>query len=200
MAKPVILIHNDIASNFQLQKLERSKLYGCKRRIPVDEDGEPCVRASLTEDGEVIILSGMAAQGWFDDLGRQVEASEIGAQSSDGIALELVLSTLGVSQPLEGLVSPMEVLDLAVSSVYQLTADTISDELAASLTSGEVWRFRFNYRSDFLAETAYLLANDAGIFALIGQPATAPYLQLNAIPPVEAAEGEDTEDVDFEML
>ncbi|PSI00585.1 MULTISPECIES: hypothetical protein [Synechococcus] len=200
MAKPVILIHNDIASNFQLQKLERSKLYGCKRRIPVDEDGEPCVRASLTEDGEVIILSGMAAQGWFDDLGRQVEASEIGAQSSDGIALELVLSTLGVSQPLEGPVSPMEVLDLAVSSVYQLTADTISDELAASLTSGEVWRFRFNYRSDFLAETAYLLANDAGIFALIGQPATAPYLQLNAIPPVEAAEGEDTEDVDFEML
>lgn len=200
MAKPVILTHNDIASNFQLQKLERIKLYGCKRRIPVDVDGEPCVRAALTDDGEVLILSGMAAQGWFDDLGRQVEASEIEAQSSDGIALELVRSTLGVSQPLEGPVSPMEVLDLAVSSVYQLTADTIADELAASLTSGEVWRFRFNYRSDFIAETAYLLANDAGIFALIGQPATAPYLQLNAIPPVEAAEGEDTEDVDFEML
>jgi hypothetical protein len=94
----------------------------------------------------------------------------------------------------------MEVLDLAVSSVYQLTADTIADELAASLTSGEVWRFRFNYRSDFLAETAYLLANDAGIFALIGQPTTAPYLQLNALPPVESADVEDTEDVDFEML
>lgn len=198
MAKPVILTHNDIASNFQLHKLERSKLYGCKRRIPVDVDGEPCARAALTDDGEVLILSGMAAQGWFDDLGRQVEASEIEAQSSDGIALELVLSTLGL--PLEGPVSPMEVLDLAVSSVYQLTADTIADELAASLTSGEVWRFRFNYRSDFLAETAYLLANDAGIFALIGQPATAQYLQLNAIPPVEAAEGEDTEDVNFEML
>jgi len=200
MAKPVILTHNDTASNFQLEKLERSKLYGSKRRIPVDVDGKPCVRAALTDDGEVLILSGMAAQGWFDDLGRQVEASEMEAQTPDGIALELVPSTLGVSQPLEGPVSPMEVLDLAVSSVYQLTADTIADELAASLASGEVWRFRFNYRSDFLAETAYLLANDAGIFALIGQPATAPYLQLNAIPPVEAAEGEDTEDVDFEML
>jgi len=200
MAKPIILTHNETASNFQLEKLERSKLYGSKRRIPVDVDGKPCVRAALTDDGEVLILSGMAAQGWFDDLGRQVEASEMEAQTPDGIALELVPSTLGVSQPLEGPVSPMEVLDLAVSSVYQLTADTIADELAASLTSGEVWRFRFNYRSDFLAETGYLLANDAGIFALIGQPTTAPYLQLNALPPVEAADVEDTEDVDFEML
>ncbi len=200
MAKPIILTHNETASNFQLEKLERSKLYGSKRRIPVDVDGKPCVRAALTDDGEVLILSGMAAQGWFDDLGRQVEASEMEAQTPDGIALELVPSTLGVSQPLEGPVSPMEVLDLAVSSVYQLTADTIADELAASLTSGEVWRFRFNYRSDFLAETAYLLANDAGIFALIGQPTTAPYLQLNALPPVEAADVEDTEDVDFQML
>ncbi len=200
MAKPIILTHNETASNFQLEKLERSKLYGSKRRIPVDVDGKPCVRAALTDDGEVLILSGMAAQGWFDDLGRQVEASEMEAQTPDGIALELVPSTLGVSQPLEGPVSPMEVLDLAVSSVYQLTAETIADELAASLTSGEVWRFRFNYRSDFLAETAYLLANDAGIFALIGQPTTAPHLQLNALPPVEAADVEDTEDVDFEML
>lgn len=200
MAKPIVVSHQGADSSFQLQKLERSKLYGSKRRLPLDPQGQPCTRAALTDDGEVLLLSGMTAQGWFDDCGRQVEASELQAQRADGVVLEPVPSTLGESQPLEGPVSPLEVLDLAITSVYQLSADSIAAELAASLASGEIWRFRFNYRPDFMAEVAYLLANDAGTFALIGQPAPAPYLPPNAPPPLDGADGVDADDVDFEML
>jgi len=200
MAKPIVVSHAGVDSSFQLQKLERSKLYGSKRRLPVDPDGQPCTRAALTDDGEVLLLSGMTALGWFDDRGRQVETSELGAQAPDGQALAPVPSTLGESQPLEGPVSPLEVLDLAVTSIYQLSADSVSEQLATSLASGEIWRFRFNYRPDFMAETAFLVANDAGTFALIGQPAPAPYLPPNAPPPPDGADDVDGDDVDFEML
>lgn len=144
MAKPIVVGLNGEASSFQLSKLERQTLYGARRRIPVDERGEPCTRAALTDDGAVLLTSGMTAQGWFRPDGAQVESASIAARASDGTPLELIASTLGEEQSLEGPVPPAEVLDLAVSSVYRLEPESIADGLASSLAAGEVWRFRFN--------------------------------------------------------
>jgi hypothetical protein len=199
MAKPVIVSFQGEQSTFQLQKLERQKLYGSKRRIPIDAKGIPCNRAALTDDGAVLLLSGMTAQGWFDPDGAQVESSAIGARGPDGSALELVPSTLGVCQVLEGPIEATEVLDLAVSSAYRLEPETLADSLATSLAAGEAWRFPFNYRPDYRAETAFLVGNDDGIYALIGIPTEVRYLSLNAPPPLEA-DDEGADDLDFEML
>ena len=57
MAKPIVVSHQGVVSSFQLSKLERQKLYGAKRRIPVDGAGEPCSRAALTDDGAVLITA-----------------------------------------------------------------------------------------------------------------------------------------------
>lgn len=157
MAKPIVVGLRGGVSSFQLSKLERQRLYGSRRRIPVDGRGEACSRAALTDDGAVLLTSGMTAQGWYRPDGIQVESGAIGARPADGSPLELIASTLGEEQQLEGPVLAAEVLDLAVSSVYRLEPESIADSLAQSLTSGEVWRFRFNYRPDTRAETACLL-------------------------------------------
>ena len=184
MAKPIVVSHQGMVSSFQLSKLERQKLYGARRRIPVDGAGEPCSRAALTDDGAVLITAGMTAQGWFDPDGRQVESREIAARDSEGNPLEPVPSTLGEVQQLEGPVPATEVLDLAITAVYGL----MPESQAASLQEGSIWRFSFNYRPDYRAETGYLLANDEGVFALVGVPACPRFLEPNAPPPPEEDE------------
>jgi hypothetical protein len=199
MAKPVVVTHLGATSSFQLDKLERRRLYGARRRIPVDSGGEPCTRAALTDDGAVLITAGMTAQGWFDPEGRQVESRDIGACDGEGNALDLVPSTLGEAQPLEGPVPATEVLDLAIASIYLLEPDNLDEQLAQALQAGEVWRFRFNYRPDYRAETAYLLTGEQGFFALMGVPTAPRFLEPNAPPPPDDDEEGDDE-LDFEML
>lgn len=199
MAKPIVVSHRGIVSSFQLSKLERQKLYGARRRIPVDGAGEPCSRAALTDDGAVLITAGMTAQGWFDPAGRQVESREIGARDGEGNPLEPVPSTLGEQQQLEGPVPATEVLDLSLTAIYRLEPESLDEGLAASLQEGSIWRFSFNYRPDYRAESAYLLANDEGMFALVGVPAVSCFLEPNALPPPED-DDESDDDLDFEML
>ncbi len=199
MPKPILVRFQGEQSSFQLSKLERQKLYGTRRRIPVDASGEPCSRAALTDDGTVLITAGMTAQGWFTPDGRQVESREIGARDADGQPLEPQPSTLGEVQELEGPVAATEVLDLALSAVYRLAPENLDPSLASELQAGRIWRFRFNYRPDYRAETAFLLANDEGFFAVVGQPASPRLLEPNAPPPPEDDEESD-EDLDFEML
>jgi hypothetical protein len=199
MGKPVVVTHLGAKSSFQLSKLERKRLYGVRRRIPVDSAGQACTRAALTDDGAVLITSGMTAQGWFDTDGRQVETKDIGAQNSDGAPLPMIPSTLGEPMVIEGPLPATELLDLAVSSIYCLEPEVVDDGLTASLQAGQLWRFPFNYRADFRSETGFLLANEHGYFLLVGVPIELRFLAPNVQPPPEDdAESED--DLDFEML
>jgi hypothetical protein len=77
MAKGISVSFSGATSAFALEKLERSKLYGTRRRVAMGPDGLACGRASLTDDGQVLLRSGMTAQGYFAADGRQVEASEL---------------------------------------------------------------------------------------------------------------------------
>ena len=200
MAKGIVVTRGGASSAFAIEKLERSKLYGSRKRVALDPEGNPCTRASLTDDGRVLIRSGMTAQGYFDAEGRQIETSALGAIDVDGKPLALVTSTLGVAQSLEGPVDPKELLDLAITSVYRLVPENVDASLSADLSSGKVFRAPFNYRPDYRSEVAYLVQNDAGAFALVGVPAEATWLAPDAPPPVEADEDDDGGDVDFEMF
>ena len=76
MAKPIIIRKDEKDSIFQLKKIERKKLYGFRKRLAVDENNDECKRASLTEDGQVLIKSGMTSQGWFIEGGKQIESTK----------------------------------------------------------------------------------------------------------------------------
>ncbi len=199
MAKGVVVALDGKVSSFQIEKIERAKLYGVRRRLVVDGEGRACSRASLTDDGQVLLRAGMTAQGWFDTDGRQVEQKAIGAEDADGKLLDLVPSTLGVEQSLEGPIDAREVLDLSLTAVYRITPEELDEALAESLSNGQFWRFAFNYRPDYRSETGYLVQNGDGIFALVGTPASARYLEPQA-PPPPVDDDEEEGDLDFEMM
>jgi hypothetical protein len=201
MAKGIVTNHNGKISSFGIRKLERSMLYGAKKRIALDADGMQCATASMTIEGDAILRSGMVVQGWFDDQGRQVEQNEITPVDSDGNSLEIFPSTLGVEQTLDGPVDPQDVLDLAVLSVYRLEAEDIDPGLQEELTEGHVFRLPFNYRADHKVETAFLIGNEHGFFALVGDPVPCEMVG----PDTTAAEDEfddddDPDDLDFQMM
>ena len=124
MAKPLIISKDKEDSIFQLKKIERKKLYGFRKRLAVDENNEECKRASLTEDGNVLIKSGMTSQGWFIDGGKQIESSEIGAIDQDSNELDLIPSTLGDSQNIEGPIKPQKLLSFHTQSPIGQSLDT----------------------------------------------------------------------------
>ncbi len=199
MAKSIILNKNYSTSIFQLKKIERKKLYGYKKRLAVDENNNECKRGSLTEDGQILIKSGMTSQGWFIDGGKQIESDEIGAIDENNNELELIPSTLGINQDLEGPSDPKDLLDLSITNVYSIIPDQISDDLKSSLEKGEIWKFNFNFRSDYRMENAYILKNESGYFAIVGIPFNIKMLIPNEAPPED--EDEDMNDeIDFEMF
>ena len=199
MPKPIIISKAKKDSIFQIKKIERKKLYGFRKRLAVDENNEECKRAALTEDGQVLIKTGMTSQGWFIEGGKQIESNEIGAIDENNNELDLIPSTLGVTQNLEGPINPKELLDLSVTTSYSIIPDEISEDLKSSLEKGEIWKFNFNLRADYRMETSYILKNDTGYFAIVGVPNEVTMLSPNAPPPENEDEDEDVE-LDFEMF
>jgi hypothetical protein len=109
---------------------------------------------------------------------------------------------LGATVSLEGPVSPEQVLDMKVATVYLLDPETLPDGLRASLQSGDCFTFPFNFRADYRAETGVLLANSEGIWALIGNPVSCEWSELGrTVDAVADADGDDdADDLDFEMF
>lgn len=202
MAKPIVLQFEAAESRFDFKKVTRDKLYGRKRRIPLGRDGKPCARVSLDVSTGLVLRSGMTAQGYFSDAQRWIPNGQLVGLDKDLKPIDRAPSTLGVAQNLRGPLEATEVLDLAVSSIYQLEAQALDEQLEAALAGGAVFGFDFNYRSDYQTEQAVLLKNDSGYFALVGQPNVAPWCELEAAPlPVEDDElGDEDDDLDFEMF
>ena len=191
---------NGAESSFDHRKLTRERLYGKRSRVTLDAHGKPCTRAELTTDGDLMIQSGMAQQAYFDEAGNQFAIGDLVAFDAEGAQLEKVPSTLGVAQPLEGPVDPAEVLDLKLASIYLLTPEALDDGLAEALRAGELFRFAFKYRLDYHQDTAYLVGNEDGYFALIGRPVPAPWIALDQ-PIVDTFDDDgDDDDLDFDMF
>ena len=199
MVKGIVVSFAGEESSFALEKIDRTKLYGSRRRVAVDSSGTVCSRAALTEDGQAVLRAGMTAQGYFDPDGRQVESASLTAVDEAGNPLDLVASTLGVAQQLTGPVDPKELLDLAVTAVYQLVPEKLAPGLSAEIAAGRILRAPFNYRPDYRSELAYILQNDAGCFAVIGVLVSPTWLEPDAPPPADDAESDDG-DLDFEMF
>ena len=201
MASNIVVQLGSDKSVFTLRKLERAKLYGKRRRLNLDLDGEPCTRAELTHDGSLLIRSGMTGQGYFDNERNSIPRSEMVGIDADGKPVEKVPSTLGVLQDLEGPVPAEEILDLFVTSVYMLDAVEVAPALTEALDDGNSFRFQFNYRADYHGECAYLVKNSTGLFVLVGSPTTHEWCELERVA-VDTGEDESIldDDLDFEMF
>ncbi len=202
MAKHVVVDLGGEVSSFDFSAVRREQLYGRRRRLALDASGEPCTRASILADGSLLLRSGMTGQGYFTPDLTWVSNREVEGVAVDGGPAPLVPSTLDVAQPLEGPIDAAEVLDLDVLAIYALTPAEVGAGLRDRMAAGEMFRFAFNYRDDFRAETAVLLANDNGTFALVGYPSQQVWDDLDDEPEVAAPadDAADVDDLDFDMF
>lgn len=198
MAKPIIVSLDGIESSFDHFKLDRKRLYGERKRVPLDVQGEPCLKSALTTDGMYLLQSGMTAQGYFDETGRWLQKNQLVGLGPDGLPLAIQPSTLGITQVLEPVAADV-VLQYVVESVYALDALSLDAVLQTRLASGEVFRFCFNYSSDYQQSTGFLLKSDESIFCLIGSPYKAAWSEPGKLAALGDAE-EASEDLDFEMF
>ena len=199
MAKPVILNFHGTEHSFVPTRVDRAKLYGVRKRIAVDSNGSTCTKAALTADGSTLITSGMTSQGYFAPGGRWVARNEMVGLDIDEQVVEIKPSTLGVAQPVEGPVDPVAVLGLDVESVFALEPEDIASTLVTSMKSGEIYRCAFNYAAGLEVEVAYLVANDEGVFALVGKPVDIAWSEQGAVFVAESTD-DDVDDLDFDQL
>ncbi|MCO4771534.1 MAG: hypothetical protein KDA24_15990 [Deltaproteobacteria bacterium] len=202
MAKPIVVTFEGEESAFSIQKVSRSRLYGSRQRVPLDPTGSRCRRAALTDDGSLLLLQGMTAQGYFDTKGAWVPNNTLVGITPDGEEADKVSSTLGVPQELQGPVDPTVVLDLSVNSIYSLEPEEVSEGLTARLASGEIFTFRFAYRTGYNVDVGVLVGNDNGLFALVGRSRPSEWNELEQLvqPLLEEDEDDLDDDLDFEMF
>ena len=111
MAKTINLTYGSETAVFAYKPIDRAVLYGKRRRVAFDLDGNECAKASLLADGSLLIRSGMTAQGYFTEDQTWVPQSELEAISADGSTPELYPATVGENVAAEK-ISATEALNL----------------------------------------------------------------------------------------
>ena len=84
MAKPLMVTLGTETFSFSLNEVERADLYGSRKRVPTDASGRTCTRAGLTQDGSLLIASGMSGQGYFNAAGQYVSRGQLVGVNAQG--------------------------------------------------------------------------------------------------------------------
>lgn len=200
MARSIIVSYQGKPSTFGFSRVSRSQLYASRKRVPLDADGRPCQRAELSDDGSMLIVSGMTGQGYFDENDHWVPSDQMVGLDASGNKAPLHPSTLDAAQELTE-VEPEALLDCSSDGVYLLDDAQIDADLNKELQAGKLFRFPFAARSGYRTDSAFLLANDHGTFAIVGSELQIPWCELEK-PAIELdeADDEDDDDLDFEMF
>jgi len=200
MARQIVVDYDGAESSFDFKKLDRTKLYGRRQRVALDPEGEPCERADLTSDGSVLLRRGMTAQGYFDEAGFWLQDKELVGLDAEGNETPRHDSTLGVAQAVE-VVEPETLLDHQIFSIYMMEEAKVAAPVRELLESGKLLKLPFVYRAGFNQDTAFLLLNGEGYFALIGDPAESEWCAHEAVA-VNTFDDDidDDDDLDFEMF
>lgn len=200
MAKTINLTYGGETAVFAYKPIDRGVLYGKRRRVAFDLDGNECAKASLLADGSLLIRSGMTAQGYFTPDNTWVPQAELEAIRPDGSTPELLPSTVGENVEAEK-ISAIDALNLRFDTTYSLEPENLPAGLKKELDEGALFRFPFNPRSDYEMETGILVGNENGYFALIGQPVNYEFSALASVVSVaDEAASDSSDDLDFEMF
>ena len=166
MARELILNLNKNKSTFGISKIDRKKLYGFKKRLFLDEKGKECSKANLEEETGIVFVSSDISNSYLDHKGNFVEKKELEAINDEGKKVKKEESTLGKEVDLIS-ASIEEALNLTVNTVYHLEPKDFDKDLKSKLDKGEIFRFPFNYYSDFKLADGIILKGEKDYFAFI---------------------------------
>jgi hypothetical protein len=206
MAKGLVFRYGSADLSFQLDKVDRKKLYGFVDTVVLDDKGQKCQLAILGGDGQTLVGSGGSALLMLDPDGAYRDRAALRPVDKDGKELHKMASSFHAPVLLSSRASLDEYLSHNIKSVYALTPPMGADDLLAELRKGAIYHFPFSYRGGLNPDTAFLLAgSDGHPFLCVGKQARLQFVSLPQVAdPEEDADsqaGDDDEDsMDFGMM
>ena len=187
----------------EMNKIDRSRLYGYKELEVVDDLGSRCDLATLAEDGRTLVGRGSTALGWLDADGCWCDKSQLKPVDLDGKEVVPVPSSFSAPIKLFETCSIDDYLQHNMRLVYAAESQDDLADLKAELDRGTIFTFSYSYRGGHEADAGFLLTNDAGeIMIAIGNPTNLNFIGL-ASPVIESTGEEDEDDgemMDFDMI
>jgi hypothetical protein len=201
MARNLRFVHAGNSWEAAITKLDRDKVYGWVEQVATDDQGRPCMVGNLLDDGSTLFLSGATAMKVVDDTYCEVDKQTLRTVYQDGTDAVLVPSSYDGDVQLEP-ANLDDLFDLEVTAAYQLMWEDMAmrDSLVRNLEGGQLFRFIFNYRTDYEGADALMLAAQGEVFLLTGRLLRFPYLENTTVTAQAATEETEEDDMDFGML
>ncbi len=205
MAKPLVFKLDGAEVAFDMQKVDRSKLYGYKEIEMLDEHGDKCEMATLAEDGHTIIGRGGTGIGYLSADGLWCDKAELQPVDLSGVPIQPVTSSFAAPIELSDPVSADEYLQHSIRGVYAMETEAMDSGLIGKLKDGAIFKFSYSYRGGLEADIAFLLCNDAGdVFMAVGSNTAIEFIGLQQVAATVAEDTEeedaDGDEMDFSMI
>ncbi len=189
----------------ELNKVDRSKLYGRVETQTFDAFGERCDLATLARDGRTLIPYGGTANGYLNKDGKWVETGERKPVDVEGNELSEVPSSFDAPIKLSKKASVEDLLDHPIRLAYLLGVEELPAKVKTSLAKGEIYRFEFSYRGGPIPDPAFLIADEDGdLWMLVGSHSDIEFVGYEQAAVCAAVVEEDSEtdaeEFDFDML
>lgn len=200
MGKPLVLKLGDAEMPCNLERVERSDLYGFVETEALDEQGRKCTLATLADDGRSVIASGGTALVTLSPDGNWLDKKTCVPTDNQGNRITPVPSSYAAPVPLEKTATVDEYLSHDIRSVYQIVNQADLAPVMAELSKRTIYTFPYSFRGGLEADAAFLLlAADGTPFIAIGCPTQ---LQFVGFEEMAAASDEESEedDIDFSMM
>ena len=180
--------------------VDRKKLYGWTETLALDDAGNPCSLATIDETGTFIVPKSGTGLGTLDTEGRWVERSQLkGVNVADGCEANKVASSFAAPVELGVKASVDDVLDHAITAIYQLDgADGLREAVGT-----DIYSFSYSYNGGWYGTDAFVLVSGETVFMLLGHRTAWEYAgleQAGAIVEDAEAEDEDSGEIGFSMM
>lgn len=155
----------------EIEKVDRTKLYGSVELETLDTDGNACKLSTLANDGHTLIPYGGTAFGYVNPAGEWVDRSALKPVDQDGNELTLHPSSFDGPTKITEEVPIEQFLDHSVRLCYRLEETegetAIPDAMMARLEEGAIFRIPFSYRGGVDPDTGFLLLGVKGSLWLL---------------------------------
>ena len=204
MARTLVLSYEGADLPFQIEKVDRSKLYGFVDVEARDDQDQTCQLVVLADDGQTLIGAGGTAMGMLSPSGHWLDKSTLNPVDVEGNPITPVRSSFSAPVPLTHKATIEEYLSHNIKAVYLLRCDGDASRVAGELKRGTIYQFPFSHRGGLEPDVGFLLAaQDGNLFLAVGQPTSIHFVGFEPIAwvaEVEEETSDEEEPIDFGMM
>ena len=201
MPRPIRFDFENTVLSFNMQKVDRSKLYGFKELEVFDEQDNACELATLADDGKTLVGKGGTGIGHLTADGLWTAKEKLKPVDLEGNEIHPVPSSFAAPIPLVQETTVEEYLNHNIRLIYRLVAEDNSpseEPLYLRLKDGAIIKFDYSYRGGLEPDVGFLLMNDDNdIFFLVADRTQVDFVGLTTTAPSEDADDEQPDAADL---